>query len=670
MLMRSLYAPGLFTALLFPFVVSAQQASRDSLKTKQLDEVVVTADKASTKLSETGKTVIVITKEQLQKSGGKSLSQILNEQPGIIVNGANSNPGGSKAIYIDGAGGGYALVMLDGVPLLDASAIDNTIDLRTITLESIERIEIVKGSQSVLYGSDAIAGVINIITKKGGDGKPFTVGATASYGTYNTQQGSVYVGGTLNKFSYNAGYSYFQTDGISEATDTIPGTADPRDGYIQNSFHANLTWEPAKGISITPFVLYSHYSGREDGGQFDIDPNYTYTLSSLQTGIRSSWNVGKGKLHVVYSYGRTNRTDYDDSIPNLATKGNFFSDNLSGYEHYADAYLNYPIGKYVNVVGGGEYRNLSTAQSTLDLYPDFTTPGAVDTSASQMGRDSTHYHQVAIYGAATVHLPFGLYLDGGIRYNTNTKYGNAMVFNFDPNYTIARVLKLFVNVASGYKTPSLYQLYSPYGNKALLPEKAMSYEAGAQYTTRSGNFRFRAAYFQRNINNVILFYTNPVTYAAQYINLDKEVDQGVKLEAEWKPIPRLSIIPNYMYATGKTTTKTATNTDSTYSGLLRIPKSSAGLTMGYQVTKMLYISSNLQWQDKRLDSYYNPNTGAEAPVYLQAFSLWNAYAEYAFWHRRLKVFVDTHNITGTRYMEVYGYNTQGFTITGGVRFIL
>lgn len=678
--MSKLYAKQLSmtAALLLPLAVWAQQSStgtsgrdKDSSAAKQLNEVIVTADKTNTKLSETGKSVIVVTKEQLRRSGGKSLSQVLSEQAGIIVNGANSNPGAQKSIYIDGAGSGYTLIMLDGVPLQDASSTDNSFDIRTITLESIERIEIVKGSQSVLYGSDAIAGVINIITKKGGDGKAFTASANESYGTYNTEQAGVSVGGTARRISYNAGYSYYHTDGISEATDTVPHTVAPKDGYTQNSMHGSLTWQPSKAVSITPFFLYSHYNGRLDAGSFSIDPSYTYTLSNLQAGVRGTWDIGKGQLHLAYSYNHTNRTDLDDSVPTLADKGYYYNDNLTGYEHYADAYLSYPIGKAVNIVGGADYKNLSTVQNTLDLYPDYYNPQLVDTSASLLGRDSAHYSQLGIYGAATLKLPCGFYMDGGLRYNTNSRYGNALVFNFDPSYTIARVLKAFVNVASGYKTPSLYQLYSPYGNKDLLPEKAMSYEGGLQYTTPSGAFRIRGAYFIRDISNVILFYTNPVTFQEQYINQNKEVDHGVKLEAEWKVTPRLSITPNYMYVAGKTTTQTVnTHMDSTYYGLLRVPKNSAGITVGYRITKALYVNSNLQWQDKRLDVYYNGNVGADAPVSLHAYTLWNAYAEYQLLKGHIKFFLDTHNITATRYMELYGYNTQGFTITGGVRLTL
>ena len=647
---------------------SASAQKSDTTITKQLNEVIVTADKGNTKLSETGKSVIVISQDQLQKSGGKSLSQILNEQPGIIVNGAGSNPGALKTIYMDGASGGYVLILLDGVPVQDASSVDNSFDIRMLTLESIERIEIVKGSQSVLYGSDAIAGVINIITKKGA-GKPFTASANGSYGTNNTIQAGASVGGTLQKISYNAGYAYYHTDGISEATDTVtaPHPAAPRDGYTQHSLHAGLTWQAAKGVSLSPFIFYSHYNGRDDVGSFDIDPNSTYTLRNLQTGLRTLWNIGKGQLHANYSYNRTDRADLDDSVPTLAAKGSYSSDALTGYEHYVDAYLSYPISSSVNVIGGADYRNLSTEQNSLYLYPDYTNPTQVDTSASSLSRSNAHYNQVGVYGATTIQLPLGFYVDGGLRYNTNSKYGSSLVFNFDPSYTISHALKAFVNVSSGYKTPSLYQLYSAYGNKNLQPEKAMTYEGGLQYTTPSGAFRIRGTYFKRHIEDVIFFFTNPTTYQSQYINLNKENDRGLKLEAEWKVTQDLSVKSNYTYATGNVTTQAADGKlDSTYYGLIRVPKNSAGLTVGYQITKDLFVSSNVQWQDKRLDLYYDANTYEDATIDLHAFTLWNAYAEYQLRHHHIKLFVIALYMTITFYMEVYGYNTLGFTFTGGI----
>ena len=117
--------------------------------------------------------------------------------------------------------------------------------------------------------------------------------------------------------------------------------------------YANLGWQVAKGVTLSPFFRYSHYNGHEDGGSFSIDTSYTYSLSNLQAGIRSLITVGKGQLHLVYAYNRSDRSDYDDSLPNLATKGNFYSDVFTGYEHYAEAYLSYPLAPTgITVVGG------------------------------------------------------------------------------------------------------------------------------------------------------------------------------------------------------------------------------------------------------------------------------------------------------------------------------
>jgi vitamin B12 transporter len=154
--------------------------AQDSTGTKALDQVVVTATKYPIKLSETGKVVTIVTREQMARSSGKSLAQVLTEQTGIIVNGANSNPGKDKSVFLRGASNDYTLLLLDGVPVNDPSGAGGAFDLRLLPVEQIDHIEILKGSQSTLYGSDAVAGVINIITKKGGS-KAFGVNGGDSY---------------------------------------------------------------------------------------------------------------------------------------------------------------------------------------------------------------------------------------------------------------------------------------------------------------------------------------------------------------------------------------------------------------------------------------------------------------------------------------------------------
>jgi vitamin B12 transporter len=184
----------LATCLFLSMAATAQDTTG-----KFLQDVVVTANKFPNKTSLTGKVVIVITQQDLARAGSRDLSQVLTEQGGVYLNGAFSNPGKDKSVYLRGAKVDHTLITIDGVPVYDASGIGSNFDIRLIPIESVERIEILKGSQSTLYGSDAIAGVINIITKKGG-AKPVSVSGLMSDGSYNTQRLQAGINGRLKKW--------------------------------------------------------------------------------------------------------------------------------------------------------------------------------------------------------------------------------------------------------------------------------------------------------------------------------------------------------------------------------------------------------------------------------------------------------------------------------------
>lgn len=179
------------TAILF----SSQLFAQD---TTALQNVTLTASKFSTKTTQTGKVVITISREQLQKAGSRDLAQVITEMGGVFINGSNSNAGKEKNIYLRGAKVEYSLITIDGVPVYDASGIASNFDIRNLSVDNVERIEILKGSQSTLYGSDAIAGVINIITRKGA-GKPFAVSGVADYGSFATFRGTVNISGQQKK---------------------------------------------------------------------------------------------------------------------------------------------------------------------------------------------------------------------------------------------------------------------------------------------------------------------------------------------------------------------------------------------------------------------------------------------------------------------------------------
>ncbi|HYM93558.1 MAG TPA: TonB-dependent receptor plug domain-containing protein, partial [Chitinophagaceae bacterium] len=166
-------------------LISSRTFAQQDTAGKTLDEIIFTANKYPEKQSETGKVITVINQQQLEKSKGKTLGEILNTVAGVIIPGADNNPGTNLTVNIRGASAGNALILIDGVPLNDPSVIDNYFDLNFFAVDQIERIEILKGGQSTLYGSDAVAGVINIITRKPGS-KKFNINASATYGSYNT----------------------------------------------------------------------------------------------------------------------------------------------------------------------------------------------------------------------------------------------------------------------------------------------------------------------------------------------------------------------------------------------------------------------------------------------------------------------------------------------------
>ncbi len=640
------------------YTASYGQVEPDS--TKNLDEVVVTANKYPNKAILTGKVLNVITNRQLEKAGGKDLAQILNEEAGIYIGGANSNPGKDKSIYLRGAGVDRTLITIDGMPVYDPSGIGGNFDIRNISVAVIERIEILKGSQSTLYGSDAVAGVINIITKKGGD-KPFGTTGSVSAGSYNSFRGNAGVSGKKNKIDYNADYSYAKTKGINEAI-TANNTFD-KDGYTQQSMQAGIGIRPAANFRIAPYIRFTSIKGDIDQGAFTDELDYTYTQKSVQAGVRNEISFGKTKLNILYSYNKIDREYIDDSIKSRNGFDTYSKGKYTGSEHFADAYAAIDVTQKTKLTVGIDYRSSLSDQdySSFGFFGPFTT---------KYSKDSLTQQQTGLYAAVNIKAAQNFTVELGNRLNIHSSYGSHYVFNINPSYLIKEQVKLFVNISSAYRTPSLYQLFSEYGNKDLKPEAAMNAEGGIQYFTADKKFSTRAVVFRRNIKDVIFFFYNSTTFQSQYINRDKQKDNGFELEASYTGIKNTTVKAFYNYVDGNITEKTGSGKDTTYFNLLRRPKNNLGLTVSSQITKRLSVSGNLFFIGKREDKYFDAATFSTVAVTLKKYALLNFYADYSFLKNKIKLFADLRNITNSKYVEISGFNTLGFNIYSGLRFSL
>ncbi|HEX5026048.1 MAG TPA: TonB-dependent receptor [Agriterribacter sp.] len=627
----------LILAAVFLMSSISLRAQKDSVKSTSLNEIVITATRFPKKVSETGKVVNVISKQDLEKSNGKDLAQVLNDQAGLIVNGAYSNPGKDKSIYLRGAKTDYTVILVNGIPVSDPSGTGGAFDIRMFPVDQIERIEILKGAQSTLYGSDAVAGVINIITKKGADTPAQFYGGIAA-GSYNTFKIDAGLNGSAEGSSYNVGFSHLETDGISEATDTTKAQNFDKDGFTRNTFSVDFDSRIAKGLHVKPYFRYSYFKGGYDEGSF-TDADSRYKAQMLTTGAQLQCSFGKGTVTAFYDYDEINRS-FADSYGTYPYAGN---------KNTIELYANYSPGEHLQLLAGINYNKLKMKDETAN------PPNPVAELTSP-------------YLSFFLRNLGGFNLELGGRYNKHSAYGSNYTYSINPSYSINDRVKVFVNYATAFKIPSLQTLYGPYGaNPDLKPEESATLEGGVQATLFSGLLDARAVYFKREIENVIVY--GP---SYQVENLDKQKDHGLEIESALHITKQLSVKLFYAYVDGEVTTKSKTepSKDTTYANLIRRPKHSFGTNIGYQLTPHFFVSTQINSYSSREDQFFDMASYTTKPVVLKAYTLWNAYAEYSFARKRIKLFVDVKNITNSKFEEVYGYATPGFNIIAGVRLTL
>jgi len=631
-------------------VLFSSQSYAQTDSTKKLDEVVVTATKFPIKQSLTGKVITVINREQLERNSGKSLTEVLNTQAGLIINGSSNILGTNQDVYMRGAAAGKTLIMLDGIPMYDASGISGAFDLNLINADQVERIEILKGSQSTLYGSDAIAGVINIITKKGG-AKKINVNANLAAGSYNTYKGSVGLNGTIKNINYNIQYTKLNSRGFSAAQDqTNIGNFD-KDGMDENVFRANVNQKINSKLLLRFNSQFSNYKTDADAGPFMDDVDYYVKSKNSLVGLGADYSIGKTALHFNYNYNTSNRFYLDDST----TKTNFsyYSEgNYTGKSHFAELYSNIAITKKIDVLVGADYRSQLTGQEyfSVSMFGPYASPTLND--------DSTKVNQFGAYASLVVKNVNGFNVELGGRYNNFNKYGDVFTFSFNPSYVLKNNFKIFGNISSGFKTPSLYQVYSEYRSPAgeLSPEKSLSIEGGVQYFT--DKVSLRAVYFSRSIQDNIVFVNTNTSPYGYYANADKQKDKGLEFEASID-FGKVQLNANYTNLDGKIETKAGAK-DTSFFNLYRRPRQTINLNVGIDLCKNWNMNFGVQSIGKRYEGQYNA-----APVEMPAYYVWNLYSTYTI-SKNIKAFVDFKNITDEKYSDVYGYNSRRFNFMAGV----
>lgn len=643
-----------FFVLAAGMIGSQLQAQQDSTS---LEEVVITSNKYPKKQSETGKVITIISREQLEKSGGRTLGEMLNTVSGTTIIGANNILGTNQTVSIRGASAGNVLILLDGIPVNDPSVISNYFDLNFITSGQVERIEILKGGQSTLYGSDAVAGVINIISKKPAAGT-FNIYGDLSGGSYNTLQQNLGFSTKGKQADLSFNYTHLGSDGFSTAHDENKTGLFDKDGIEQNTVNGKLSFQVSPKIKATLFSSYSRYKTDLDASAFKDDRDYTGLNKNTQAGTSIVYKHKLGSLHVTYNYNRAQRL-YVDEPGHISNPFSSYSRaDYTGRTHFAEIYNSWLL-KNIEILAGADYRFNNTDQSyySTGSFGPYTAPPL----AAKMD-------QFSPYVSLVYKNNKGFTTEAGGRWNKHSEYGNNFTFTFNPSYAINSTVKVFANLYSAFKTPSLYQLFDAFaGNKDLKPEKGMIAEAGAAISAAK-IFRLRVVGFYRNTEDAIVYTYNPALFESKYLNVSEQKNYGAEFELNYSR-GKLSLDANYTYTDGETTsafdgTGSPIGKDTTYFNLYRIPKHAINVSVGVQATKAIFIRAQARSVSKREEFIYG-----SSPEILKAYTTIDLYGEYKF-DKVFRLFLDLKNIANKEYFDIRGYNSRKFNFSTGVRFQL
>nr|WP_186525862.1 TonB-dependent receptor [Seonamhaeicola sediminis] len=604
----------------------AQEQKADSTKLEQLDEVVISDSRFALKRENSGKTVVKISRQDIERNQGRSISELINTKSGIEINGSRSVAGQNISSFVRGGNNRQVLVLIDGVQVNDPSLVNNEFDLRLMDLNTIESIEIIKGAASTLYGNAAATAVINITTKKVSKEK-ISGNFLSVVGTNQTQDNlnyngasftnNVSINGTLNKFTYLTSFGNQYVDGLSAAKSETP----EKDPFSRYNLNFKLGYQFSKAFELSAYKSLDRFKTDIDGfppPTFAFaDTNDEFISEQKRVGVAPKFTYKNGSFQVNAAYTKINRETISA-----------FSSINEADSYVIDAFNKYNFkNKFYTIIGinYGHYNSLfATEQSFTNTDPYFNVVYVSD---------------------------YGFNLNAGGRLNNHSEYGSHFVYSLNPSYTISvgeGYTKVFGSYASSFVAPNLSQLFGFFGaNPDLEPEENITVEGGLEFNTKKG-LRVNALYFNRNEENTIIY-----TTAYENATTDATV-HGLEAEVQVDLVDNLTFSANYTFTEVKDGVR------------LRIPKHKANASIGYDFCENTFASLNYQFVGERTDTNFSTFTNED----LSAFSLVDLHFSHKILKNKVKVFTNITNLFNEDYFEILGYTTRGRNVNLGLNLNL
>ena len=584
----------------------------------EMKEVVVTASRLEEPLRYSPDSVTVVTEEEIQKKGRKTVIDVLRDVPGVSI-AQYGQFGGSTSIYLRGTNNAHTLIMIDGVRVGDPMATDGKMSISDLSTDNIERIEVVRGAQSVLYGSDAIGGVINIITKKG-KGKPefYLSGEGGSFETFRERLG---VSGSNEKVSYSASVLRLDTKGVSKADKDLGNTE--KDPYETTNISARLDATISETVRAGFSVRHAESSMDYDNW-IPADANNVQDTDITSVSTNFDQDLFGWWQHVIKLGTTGTKREY--------TANGAFDETYKGRTNLASWQHNFFIKDMDTITAGFDYQEESG--DLQSVWGGDIPEKKVDTKGFFIQNKLTPFK--------------GLSFTLGARHDKHQTFGGEDTYKVALAYLYEETgTKIRGSYGTGFHAPSLYQLYSSYGDPNLKPEESKGYDMGVDQEFFGRKVLLSVTYFHTGIRELIGF--NLDTY--KYYNIDEVKTNGWETSVSFKPLDWLSLDASYAYTEAKD--------DTTDRDLMYRPKHTGGASLNIRPLKKLNVNLNVQYVGKR---YRNTANTLEMPDY----TLVNLAASYEA-TKRLQVFGRVDNLTDKNYESIYRYGEPGIGVYGGVK---
>ncbi|WP_421849885.1 TonB-dependent receptor plug domain-containing protein [Novosphingobium sp.] len=548
--MRLIKSVLLIAAASVPAIVRAEEA----------DTIIVSANRSAQTTAEVAQSVTVLTLDDIATRQSVAVSDLLRSVPGVTVT-SNGGLGTTTSVNIRGAESDQTVALIDGVKINDPSAPGGGFNFGNLLTGNIERIEVVRGSQSVLWGSQAIGGVVNIVTRA--PTEKLAANVAAEYGWRNTARVVGNVSGQFGPVSASLGAGYLRTDGFSAFNEARGGKE--RDGYRNFGANAKFNIAVSDAISVDLRGWYSDGKAGIDGFpppsfSFGDTPEFARARELVgYAGLNAALLDGRFRNRFAYTLTDTRRrnTDLTGGTP-------FETFNAKGRNERFEYQGNLALIEAVSAIFGAETEKASFRSSSYGS-PFLRAEARIN----------------SVYGQLSAKPVTGLTLSAGLRHDHHDTFGGKTTFSANAVLTPnAGATTLRASYGEGFKTPSLFQLFSEYGNTGLRPETSRSWDAGVTQQLLGGKIEVAATWFHRDTLDLINFVGCTVLAGicanrpnGTYDNVARARAQGLEFALALKPVDALRVQANYGYVEA---TNVATGRD-----LVRRPRHSVNTSIDY-----------------------------------------------------------------------------------------